>query len=112
MSTRDRLNRLRKRGYLSIAVSVAVLAVSIPLSQKYPIFIALACVAGLVLLAASLLLMFGGRCSNCGYSLGRVFYGTGSLMRISPHLHFCPYCGKSIDSDAKVLKPGPRGPGR
>jgi hypothetical protein len=102
MSTRDRLNRLRRRAYLSIAVSVAILAVSIPLSQKYPLFIALACMAGLVFLPASLLLMFGGRCSNCGYSLARVFYGTGSPMRISPHLRFCPYCGTSIDSDAKV----------
>ena len=102
MSTRDRLNRLRRRAYLSIAISVAVLAVSIPLSQKYPIFIALACVAGVVLLAASVLLIFGGRCSNCGYSLARVFYGTGSPIRISPHLRFCPYCGNSIDGDAKV----------
>ena len=87
---------------MSIVGSVGILAMSIPLSQKYPIFIALACAAGLLLVAASLLLMFGGRCSNCGYSLARVFYGTGSPMRISPHLRFCPYCGTSIDDGAKV----------
>jgi hypothetical protein len=97
MTTRERLNRIRKRGVL-LALGFAAVAVIAGLlsarSQTAPV---VAIIAGALALSSVNLSMWLGHCSKCRKRVGPAFLYRGTPIRISRDFRFCPYCGVSID---------------
>lgn len=100
MTTRDKLNRVRRRVALLAPVGFIMFAAGGAASQTHQAFIAVA-VLGFALFAMSIVYpMVTGRCVHCDRLLGLIFSQAGSsFLRIAPNLQFCPYCGKSLDDE-------------
>lgn len=106
MTTREHLNRSRRRSILLTLPGITLFVGSIIVGQHNPglppnpaiIFV------GFALFAAGLLLGYGGgRCLFCGERLGRVFSRANSAVwKIADDLQFCPFCGTSLDQDGDV----------
>jgi hypothetical protein len=103
MTTRERVNRDRRRGWLIAIVGFVAFAGGMTASQTQRAFLALG-LSGFVVFGASILYMwFSGRCIQCDRPIGRLFYQSGgSPFSISSDLRFCPYCGKSLDEESKA----------
>ena len=100
MTTREKLNRVRRRVALLAPVGFVMFAAGGAASQTNQAFIAVA-LLGFALFAMSIAYpMFTGRCVHCGRLLGLMFSQAGSsFFRIALDLQFCPYCGKSLDDE-------------
>ena len=96
MTTREHLNRIRKRGLLS-AMAFAIIALIVGLASPGTKALPFVIPIGMALTVGSLsVLYFLGHCLACRKRLGPPFaYRAG--FRISPDFRFCPYCGASID---------------
>jgi hypothetical protein len=52
-----------------------------------------------VAMAATAYLVHGMRCPHCRVRLGSIVCYGGNPFRISPRVHFCPFCGVDLDSE-------------
>lgn len=103
MTTRERLNRVRRRSFLVAIPGFIIFAASGAASQSHPAFTG-GIFLGFALFGGSIVYtLFAGRCVHCRRRLGQIFSqsGGGPMLRISPDLKFCPYCGVSLDEPPK-----------
>lgn len=103
MTTRERVNRDRRRSVLIAIVGFVMFWGGMTASQAHPAFVVVG-LSGFALFGGSILyVMFSGRCVYCQKSVGRLFYqGGGSPLSISADLQFCRYCGRSLDDDVTI----------
>jgi hypothetical protein len=103
MTTREHVNRVGRRAFLSALVGFVMFAGGMTAGQTHREFRIVA-VCGFALFGGSIIyLMFSGRCVHCQRPLARLFYRTwGSAFNISSDFHVCPYCGKSLDDDVTI----------
>jgi hypothetical protein len=46
--------------------------------------------------------IFTGRCVHCQQRIGMLLYGDSDEIFVRPEMRFCPYCGKSLDEEART----------
>ena len=104
MTTRERVNRVGRRAFLGALIGFVMFVGGMTASDSHREF-KIVGVCGFALFAASIIyVMFSGRCVHCQRPLAKLFYRTwGSAFDISSDLHFCPYCGRSLDDDKSDL---------
>ena len=96
MTTRENLNRARRRGLYIGGIGFVLFAGAICADRAYQGNLAL--LGGLLFTASLLCLTLTGRCVHCGKLLGRMFSTSAdSLIKIASALQFCPYCGTPLD---------------
>ena len=103
MTTRQRVNRDRRRAFLIAIIGFAMFAGGMTASESHRAFIIVG-LSGFALFGGSILyVFFSGRCIHCERPLGRLFYQSGgSPFSIASDLQFCPYCGRSLDDEATI----------
>jgi hypothetical protein len=102
MTTRERVNKVRRRSFLIGMIGFIMFAGGITASERHREFTIVG-FSGFALFGGSIIYMLSsGRCVHCQRPVGRVFQQSGTPFAISSDLQFCPYCGKSIDDDITI----------
>ena len=102
MTTRDRVNRNRRRGFLVAIIGFVMFAGGMITRESHREFLSVGLLGFALFAGSSIYMLHGGRCVHCQRPLGRVFTETGTIFGISSDLQFCPYCGKSLDEDVTI----------
>lgn len=98
MTTRQHLNRARRRSSLIAAPGFAMFVIGMSLSEGQGPLKVVGIVGFVLFFIGILLMLFTGKCLSCDQGLGMVFnHGGGPPWKISEELRFCPYCGNSLD---------------
>jgi hypothetical protein len=101
MTTRQRVNRDRRRGFLIAMIGFIMFAGGMTASERHREFMIVG-FSGFVLFGGSIIYMqFSGRCVHCQRPVGHLSQ-SGTPFAISSDLQFCPYCGKSLDDDVTI----------
>jgi len=103
MTTRERLNRERRRAFLIAITGFVMFAGGMTAGQSHPAFMIVG-FSGFALFGGSIIyVLFRGRCVHCQRPLGKLFYQSGTTpFSIASDLQFCPYCGRSLDDDVTI----------
>jgi len=98
MTTREQLNKHRQRAFFIALPGFVMFVGGTMLTQGQGGPSAVFAIGGFVLFAGGMLfLVLGARCLQCKQHLGQMFYQGSLFGAISQDLHYCPYCGKSLD---------------
>ena len=101
MTTRQRVNRDRRRGFLIVMIGFIVFAGGMTASERHREFMIVG-FSGFALFGGPIIYMqFSGRCVHCQRPVGHLSQ-SGTPFAISSDLQFCPYCGKSLDDDVTI----------
>ncbi len=102
MTTRERVNRDRRRGFLVAMIGFIMFAGGMTISERHREFLIVG-FSGFALFGGAIIYgLSSGRCVHCQRPVGRLFQQSGSPFAISSDLQFCPYCGKSVDDDVTI----------
>jgi len=103
MTTRERISKTRGRSVL-IALTGFLIAFSAVIAQDTHrefatalFFVGFALFGGAIIYA-----IFTGRCVHCQQRVGMLLYKDPDEISVPPEMCFCPYCGKSLDEDART----------
>ena len=113
MSTRQRVNRRYKRGLVLMVVGLPVAIGSIALTVAVSQVMAIGIILGILSFFGGLLFAnTGGACLQCSRELNGLFSQSISSVDRLPHeIHFCPFCGTSLDEVFRIEDKKPKTPG-
>jgi len=104
MTTRERISKTRGRSVL-IALTGFLIAFSAVIAQDTHrefatalFFVGFALFGGAIIYA-----ILTGRCVHCGQRISILLSKDSDAILVPQEMRFCPYCGKSLDEDARKM---------
>ena len=104
MHIREMINTQKRKAAIVLSSGMTVFAVSLIISTVYTFMFSVALIGFAVAMGAITFLEFGLSCPQCGGRIGCVVNYPGSPLAVSSKIHFCPFCGVSLDSHHKLYK--------
>jgi len=103
MTTRERINKTRGRSVL-IALTGFLIAFGAVIAQDTSRELAMALgFVGFALFGGAIIYaIFTGRCVHCQQWVGMLLSKDPDEISVPQEMRFCPYCGKSLDEDART----------
>lgn len=100
MTIRRSLERIRSRQFYLAGAGFLIFLVGSLAGAADESYLVLGLAGFFAFAAGILVVLFGLRCPRCGGILGYAFsWPPGTLLRISPRIRFCQYCGVDLDAE-------------
>ena|SRR6478735_2569246 len=102
MTTRERLNKTRGRAALIAVTGFLMFVGGVIARDTYREFSMALCFVGFAIFGGSIIYaIWTGRCVHCQQRIGMLLYRDPDEIPVRSEMRFCPYCGKSLDEDAR-----------